>query len=332
MEGFSFLSFKGQCEPPGLIHTFKAQKGLMNQVVNNQQYHVQSAGIIGYPFLIIKGIRDRQNYATINTLQGSYSSYALMDKLNLRTSLALPKNVAVYCKMIRGWYKYPYNYSWQNRSLRAYILIKELRDTTCLISVNPADFPNYDYLLRCIRTIFNNDPTIDSARVTRLDCSVDVLRPFKDEIQGADFGKKRNYRAHSHNNRQTGLYVGRDPKNSRYLVTVYDKSLKNRLTTPTTRYETNSYPKNLTLGTLSRICRHKPFTSVKRYNLQLVNSINLRFLTFATYVQAYGLWVTKRMLNTSGNFQKTYSKYFTLQELTPDLNTIFQESIKSYFI
>ncbi|MEI6080497.1 MAG: hypothetical protein WCQ53_07675, partial [bacterium] len=238
---------------------------------NAAQYHTQTACIIDEPFLIIKGIKDNKHYATAPTINNGYGSYALLDKLGLHTSLPIPLKIKKASKLYKNWYKYPYKYCWQGVTFEAYVLLKESLDRSCIISINPSDFPNYEHLLACIRSVFNNKEGIDWAIVTRLDCSVDVLRSFEEEIAGADFGLKRNYRSHFHKQKFTGMYAGRDPKNSKYQVTVYDKSFKGKVSFPVTRYEVNSYPKNLTLRDLGRVCKHTPFRSVTRHHIELID-------------------------------------------------------------
>ena len=297
----------------------------------NSQYHTQTACIVDDSFLIIKGIKDNKSYATAPILNNGYGTYALLDKLGLHTSLSIPLNIKKASKLSKNWYKYRYKYTWQERDFEAYVLLKESMDKSCMVSINPSDFPNYNYLITCVRSVFNNKEGIDWAIVTRLDCSVDVLRPFEEEIRGADFGLKRNYRAHFLKQKMTGVYAGRDPKNEKYQVTVYDKFFKSKGNFPVTRYEVNSYPRNLILRDLNRVCSHRPFKSVTRHSIELIKSVNAKFLTFATLLSVHGFWLTKKTLNKSGNFKRTYSKYFTLEKLYPDLNKIFQESIKHYF-
>jgi hypothetical protein len=270
---------------------------------------------------------------------------ALLDKLTIVTQFPFPE----LPHYLFG--------RWKNRDFFTYRIWDNNRIEICnervffrkhgdkiYLTINPSHFPSFKTLKEFFLSIFSGNLEILDSKIVRLDCAVDIYRSFQDEYIGIDFGTKKKLEVfkerYSCRSSVSGYHAGKDTKSSRALLNIYDKELE-RLNKerpvdfPWSRYETNSFPDNLLVRDLWKICNHNPFKTVRRFQVEFLKPTNCslleKYYELKSKSEAINFWWTKRELNSNRNFERNYGQLYNRVELFPTLNDIFQQSIPRYF-
>ena len=273
---------------------------------------------ISDPFNILSKIHNKQSYSSgepipehiIRSSDGCYPAYALLDKLSFSTPISFSDKEAISrglrWKCIEDnkkkiWvYVYDYKYTYKGLPYSTRITINQDRPfkQDPLVTVNPSHFPNIQYLMDSLFSLYEPEQILEG-RIVRLDCSVDILRPFQQELIGVTFHKKKIKEKHTEGGKITGLYIGKSRRGRwQNLLLVYDKQKESNLDFFVTRYEVSDATK-LLLKDLSKICKHTPFSFIRRNELKIIEPVNKtkKFYDFKIRCEDKGFYLTKSTLN-----------------------------------
>jgi hypothetical protein len=184
-------------------------------------------------------------------------------------------------------------------------------------------------------------PIIFEAKIYRIDFTIDIFKGFKKILEGLDVkykSAKVEYIGKGSN--RTGVKIGQGNDK----LVIYDKSKKEKTKYPWTRIERQlSGPKSPIKKygelrySLSSIIKFNPLGIVTLNHIDLVEKADYtevqreQFNELKVLIKHEGYFSARKKLNYNKNFQRDYSKYFTLTAFKKQPEDIFNEDIINFY-
>jgi hypothetical protein len=269
----------------------------------------------------------------------------MIDKISLRPIEMLTKERA--CQLLQGKYSGHITTRSNNfndvsvfytgapkRSPTLMTLYSEPRNSIAgdvKIDINPTHFNCHKEMIETVGLLVNPSTT----KISRLDFAVDVKIPIE-AINGMLLvPRKRARMEYAEGKDLTGIYYGRPPE----ILTVYDKALKSGCSGPLTRLEMRVTKHKIPIDTLEDLpllMTHEPFVSLKfidtKNPTEFEGNRHQKASFLREHLQILGATGAYKLLNKHHNFNRCFKGILKKQEDIPDLDQLFQQNLKSFFM
>ncbi len=209
------------------------------------------------------------------------------------------------------------------------------------IELNPSRFTSW----QDVKLIMSEFVDLNSCLIDRLDHAVDIETPFERVREVIRIKRKQTIERfkefeHSKSKIHTGIKAGEKPE----IFCIYDKGLQvtNRFKFKSipgarrgvlTRFEVRHYANRVPFSKLSQIENYleiNPFEKIESYELRSDIEASDKVLRLRRDIQLVGFDGIYHELNGSGNFNRTWGKYFEKKPLDNELREIYQSNCRKF--
>ncbi len=201
---------------------------------------------------------------------------------------------------------------------------------TTKIELNPTHFESNQKMMLVLGKLI--DPAF--AKVTRLDCTVDVELPIEKVNRQLLVQRKRARSDFDEGGRLTGVTYGKLPE----VLCIYDKASKEKLPTPLTRLELKQFKHKIPIGTLAELGQLKTFCPFAKFKFidtknpnELTRGKQIKASFLREMVDSMGATGAMKYLNTQHNFNRNFGNVLTTSIDVPNLDMIFQRNLELFF-
>ncbi len=182
---------------------------------------------------------------------------------------------------------------------------------------------------------------ISSARITRMDLTVDYLLPWESVVKGLDIkNKRKRVQYMEHSGDRTGIQVG----SSGEVIVIYDKGAEAKLNQEITRIEMQLKGRKVPIRYFSdlnllveRVERSKLFGDVILNDISFTELMEMgpsrlqRLDELKALVKHEGFFIARKKLNTSNNFNRDYVPMFKMVLWEKQPQEALCEALVNYF-
>lgn len=200
---------------------------------------------------------------------------------------------------------------------------------------NPNNFGSWDSYLTFIESLFPLQ-SIQNAKISRLDLNLDFSQPFETLIQKIDIKNKSiQTRYDDKGGHRTGMYIGKEPS----MIAIYDKSRKEKLSSPLTRIELRLSGNKLPCRSINEVTKKLQsntfFNELVGCELKFKeNNLNehqkSKIQEFKSIMKRDGLCAARKTMNQSRNFDRDFNKIMESTKWATPISEAYKGQIKRF--